>query len=274
MRSRLVSAGLAALIAGGITLGAVAVEAAGERLRVDYESERLSVVADEVGLTEVLIAIGRKVGFTVAESRSPSRPVTVAIEGASVDDVLRQLLRTENHTILYKRGTDPSSVVVDRIVLQGAPSIGGSTVASDASSPNTDSSLVASNRSVAVPVVPSPGAMQPVAAPSGDSVSGEQVTVGDMLKSHALAGLPPTPGQVGGLAGQQASGVAGQPGAAGGAAPGAAPDAGASAVPQSLEETLAITTRRAQQGLSSLVEGLERATRSLQQQPAAPPANR
>jgi hypothetical protein len=92
-----------------------------------------------------------------------------------------------------------------------------------------------------------------------------------MLKSHALAGLPPTPGQVG---------VAGQPGAAGGAAAGATPDAGAPAAPQSLEETLAITTRRAQQGLSSLVEGLERATRSLQQQPAAPqqpvapPANR
>lgn len=257
MRSRLVSAGLAALLAGGITLCAVPARAAGERLRVEYDAPRLTVVASEVGLTELLVAIGRKVGFTVAESRSPSRPVSIAIEDASVDDVLRQLLRTENHTILYRRGVDPSSMLVDRIVLQGAPSPGGVVVSSeDASVPTVGSPTVVSNAPPAAAVAPAPSGVvpaMPVAASGG--TSGENVTVGDMLKSHALAGLPQgmPPGGVGGAAAQ---------------------DAAPPAVPQSLEETLAITTRRAQQGLSSLVEGLERATRSLQQQSSTPPANR
>jgi hypothetical protein len=76
----------------------------------------------------------------------------------------------------------------------------------------------------------------------------QQVTVGDMLKSHALAGLPPQPAALG--------------------------ESPAPSVPPSLEESLAITTQRAQQGLTSLVEGLERATRSLQQPAPAPATGR
>jgi hypothetical protein len=67
-----------------------------------------------------------------------------------------------------------------------------------------------------------------------------------MLRSHALSAAPP---QV-----AQPAEAAPPPGSA------------------TLEESLAIATRRAQESLSSLVEGLERATQSLQQAPPAPPA--
>ena len=94
-------------------------------MRVEYDPPLLSVAAREVGLGELLEVIGAKVGFTVAEGRAASRPVTVAIASASVDGVLRQLLRAENHTILYRQGAD-ATVMVDRIVLLGAPAEGAS----------------------------------------------------------------------------------------------------------------------------------------------------
>ena len=55
--------------------------------------------------------------------RPASRLVTVSIASASVDDVLRQLLRAENHTILYRQGAN-AMVMIDRIVLLGAPAEG------------------------------------------------------------------------------------------------------------------------------------------------------
>lgn len=254
MRSGLIVVWRAVLTAGVMAVVPVPGHAADEsRLFVDYDPPRLSVTARDVGLLELLGAIGAKVGFTVAEARATSPPVTITIEGAPVDDVLRQLLRTENHTILYRQGPD-ASAGIDRIVLQGAPGEPGSTPVASAGP------TAAPGPAAVAPSAPSHPAAPPtavVAAPTPAEASGagpaadDHVTVGDMLKSHALAGLPLQP------------------------AVAAAPAAPSSpSVPPSLEETLAITTRRAQQGLNSLVEGLEKATRSLQQQPPAPASGR
>jgi hypothetical protein len=69
-----------------------------------------------------------------------------------------------------------------------------------------------------------------------------------VLKAHALAGLSP----------QQGSGA----------------EPGSAAAPAGVAGTLAVATRRAQQGVTSLVEGLERATQALQQQMTIPPSAR
>src|SRR5262249_47723019 len=81
----------------------------GPRLRVDYVASRVLVDAHDVTLAQVLREIGAKVGFTVVDNRASSALVSVSMQDASVDEVLRRLLRTENHTVLYVDGGGPTS---------------------------------------------------------------------------------------------------------------------------------------------------------------------
>jgi hypothetical protein len=151
-------------------------------VRVEYDPPLVSVAATEVGLGELLRLIGAKVGFSVAEGRAALRLVTVSIASASLDDVLRQLLRAENHTILYRQGAD-AMVMVDRIVLLGTPAEGVS-VADTGPRPSQAPALASS--------------AGPLSSGVGESpTTGErQASVGDMLPSQALAGLPPQPAAV------------------------------------------------------------------------------
>jgi hypothetical protein len=184
MRSRLVAVGLAVATAGSSMLASVTVQASDEPgVRVEYDPPLVSVAATEVGLGDLLRLIGAKVGFSVAEGRAALRLVTVSIASASLEDVLRQLLRAENHTILYRQGPD-AMVMVDRIVLLGTPAEGVS-VADTGPRPSQDA-----------PALPSsPG---PISSGAGESATtGErQASAGDMLQSQALAGLPPQPAAV------------------------------------------------------------------------------
>jgi hypothetical protein len=237
--TRRTGAWIATLAIGTLVL---APASAAAELHVEYRASRLSVTAADVSLPEVLRAVGAQVGFTVSDAGGVSQPVTVSVQDASVDDVLRQLLRTQNHTILYRASA--SVEVVDRIVLLGLPGQGGSPVV--ASAPPAS----AASRP---PAAVSGGAPTPAsAAGDGAPADADQPTVGNMLRSHAVAGAPPE--------------ISPQP-AEQSAAPPPAPSG-------SLQESLGIATRRAQEGLSSLVEGLERATQALQGAPAAPPPGR
>jgi hypothetical protein len=184
MRSRLVAVGLAVVTASSSMLASLTAQASDEPgVRVEYDPPHVSVAATEVGLGELLRLIGAKVGFSVAEGRAALRLVTVSIASASLDDVLRQLLRAENHTILYRLGAD-ATVMVDRIVLLGAPAEGVS-VADTGPRPSQEAPALASS---AVPM--SPGAGE--SATTGE----RQASVGDMLQSQAVAGLPPQPAAV------------------------------------------------------------------------------
>lgn len=165
-------------------LGSLTVQASDEAgVRVEYDPPHVSVAATEVGLGELLRLIGAKVGFSVAEARAALRLVTVSIASASLDDVLRQVLRAENHTILYRQGTD-AMVIVDRIVLLGAPAEGPS-VADTGSRPSQEPPALASST---VPTPPSVG--------ESATTSERQATLGEMLQSHAVAGRPPQPAAV------------------------------------------------------------------------------
>ena len=225
MRSRLVAVGLAVVTAGSSMLGTLVARASDEpTVSVEYDPPHVSVAATEVGLGDLLRLIGAKVGFSVAEGRAALRRVTVSIASTSVDDVLRQLLRAENHTILYRQGAD-AIVMVDRIVLLGAPAEG---VPDTGPRPSQEAQVVSA---------------VPASSGAGESATtGEQPPAGDMLQSHAVAGLPPQPAAVA--------------------------DPAAPSAPPSPEERPAITTQRAQPGLTSGGEGQERATGALQ--PPAP----
>ena len=181
MRSGLVAVGLAVVTASSSMLALLSARASDEPwVRVEYDPPHVSVAATEVALGELLRLIGAKVGFSVAEGRAALGLVTVSIASASLDDVLRQLLRAENHTILYRQGAD-AVVMVDRIVLLGPPAEGVS-VTDTGPRPSQEAPALASSAG-------------PGSAGTGESATtGERrASLGDMLQSQALAGLPPQP---------------------------------------------------------------------------------
>lgn len=259
------AAALAGVILAFLALvGTVRADELKPGLRVDYDPPQLSVEAREVELGAVLGAIGAKVGFSVVELTPASRVVTLSIRNASVDEVLRPLLRAENHTVLYRPGGGPSmkSGAIDRIVLLGAASpataIPGEGRAPDAgqapgggdASPATASlwpAPVASSQSWP----DSSSLLNPAPVDASDPAV-SPVSVGDLLKAHAMAAAQAA----------QASTDQGAP------APVTSLPA-PSTPPATLSAALAATTRRAQQALGALIDGLATATRSLQQsQPA------
>ena len=236
-------------------------------LRVDYHPPRLSVDARDVSLARVLGEVAAKVGFTVVDNGDSSPLVSVSIQDASVEEVLRRLLRGENHVVLYLAGSGaaPRSVpAIDKVVLSGetgrltptaeradrpqaqsrpADVSGGQHVSSAAASP-TGSPSTGPTPWSPEPAPPLPGdGNAEVLSP--DDPSGVPVTVGDILKNHALAAAR-----------------AAQEAADGGSA---APSVPPSAPPANLEAVLVEATRRAQQSLSALIDGLATATRSLQE---------
>ncbi len=213
----------------------------GSSLRVDYDPPRISLEAHEVSLIEVLSAIGAKAGFSVVQTRPSSTSVTISVADTPVEDVLRSLLRSESHTIVYRSGNGDSAPI-EKIVLLGAPGQREPAEAAGTRQP------LAALRGPDDERGPAPTVVSPIAkavTPAASTVTtaadagDRDIAVGDLLRTHALAGLPTPLG-----AAEQAP----------------------SPPSSSLEETLAATTRRAQQALSALIQGLDVATRSLQQQ--------
>src|SRR5262245_59087877 len=71
-------------------------------LRITYAPPSISVEAQGVRLLEVLRNISLKVGFDLEDYGVPDRNLTVSIQEATVEDVLRQLLRGENYGVVYR----------------------------------------------------------------------------------------------------------------------------------------------------------------------------
>jgi hypothetical protein len=239
-----------------LALLAVASPVAGaNRLDVDYRPPRLSVEADGQTLTEILGAIGAKVGFTVVDNGAPSEPMTVSIHDASVEDALRQLLRGTNHSLVYLDETSPGSAPIDKVVLLGAPGTALPTSTPPdrpqvANTPGPTGSGPSASNQPAARQTPETSAVVAPFTPqwnplmSWDTGPNPETTndpdasnVGDLLRMHA------------------------QSAAQGIAAPGSEP---IPAAPAGIEASLAETTRRAQQDLAALVKGLAAATRALQ----------
>ncbi len=254
---------MARLIASAFALVTIAVAAsagparAADAITVMYRAPLVTLDARDAPLGTVLAEVGAKAGFTVVQAGGAPRRITISIQDATVDDVLRQLLRSENHTLLYRAQPDQPGGVLDQVVLLGtAPA--ASVASAPPSRPNpagapqpagAQSPLAAPNPLTA------PYAPSAAPAPSDDA----EPTVSDVLRSHATATL------------QAAE-------AARTAAPAAEPASGPAppADPRSIQLTpeaqdaLAATTRQAQQSLKALVDGLDAATQALQQQQSQP----
>ena len=90
------------------------------RLHVVYYPPLFSVDARGVTLAELLQAIGAKLGFGVVDAGGEHPVLTVSVEDASLEEILRRLLRSENYAIVYRTPrTSTGDDVIDRILLAG-----------------------------------------------------------------------------------------------------------------------------------------------------------
>lgn len=162
---------------GNAALGAVAgamllwlgtsppVAAAQGQLRVSvvYEAPWLFVEARGVSVTEVLRAIGAKVGFAVVEAGAPRESLTMSLKDATLETVLRQLLRAENYVLVYR--SDEGGVAGTRlktIVLLGAaapgPTVRPPAAAASPGAPPSEAPLTSVVGGLFRPSTASPGA--------------------------------------------------------------------------------------------------------------------
>jgi hypothetical protein len=82
------------------------------RMRVVYQAPLISIDASGVTAAEVLREIGRTVGFSVVEAGSSDARLSFSIHDASLPEALRELLRSENHVLLYREGTETLATVM------------------------------------------------------------------------------------------------------------------------------------------------------------------
>src|SRR5262245_2941918 len=170
-------------------------------LSVEYRDHALSVEAQGVPLADVLSRIGKNVGFTVVDSGVAPTPVSVSIQSASVEDVLRQLLRGENHTVIYRDGEGSA---IETIVLLGAPGQAKhpetpGAVQERPAEPAADNPVSRSPQPQGTPAPPpAPREAEGVPGAPGERFTladlpadpAGPMTVQDMLKAHALSALP------------------------------------------------------------------------------------
>jgi hypothetical protein len=217
-------------------------------LKVIYDAPRLSVEARGVSFLRVLEEIGAKVGFVVVDYGGSDKPLTVSIQDASVQEVLEHLLRGENYAFIY----EGQRKGIEKVLLLT------SSAKRSVESPNqqyTDRRQESMSQSQSG-LTYHPSLSQP--APLGEHKRGDkseaEVRVADIVKVHALSGLA------------DSAGFFPEPGNAPQAFRSPGFSAGrriAKPLPQDIHETLAVTTRLAQQNLKALVDALGTASNSL-----------
>jgi hypothetical protein len=248
-------------------------EAADSHVYVVYHPPYLSVEAFGSNLPHVLRAIGKKLGFAVVDMGAARVPLTLSIADATLEEVLRQLLHGENHAISY-RGQERGKVGggMERIILLG-PRVFQAAIADHESvrlELKSDVEIMAHEGEAFGSWSLSPAKHELISRSrerawiQDEGRAGEdgEVKVKDLLREHALAGLWALAGDMD----SSTSSADMHPHLEGTTRPAVEGSLNATTIAgqsSDIDETLAITTRLAQQNLQALVDGLERATNSL-----------
>ena len=248
---------LVALVAP-LLLVSSATPAPAANLTVTVAPSGISVDARDVGVVEVLRELGAKAGFSVVQVGTTQGKLTITLRGAPLKDALRQLLRHENHTLVYRDAGNERDEV-DKVVLLGASSPRpivadthglppGPLVTGDAER-EAQGPVVAGVPAPAGPsvwqeAVPPVLASAGVGRPADESSMQGPAVVEHMLRTQATQASP----VLATLPAPDGARVANEP---------------PPTPPPSMAEALAITTQLAQRNLSALVQGLATATHSL-----------
>jgi hypothetical protein len=222
-------------------------------LSVIYDAPRLSVEARGVSLQRVLAEIGKKLGFVVVDYGGSDRLITFSLQDASAEEVLGQLLRGENYAVIY----DGPRKEIAKLVLSTSAAQASGTSSNPRPENKREERIVQSQAGLTYhPSFSPPSSFEPKRVDKAET----EVKVEDIMRAHALSGLIDPMGSLSGTANAQSFGIP----------TGDAYTGATSALPprQDLHETLAMTTRLAQQNLKALVDGLATASNSLFQSPA------
>jgi hypothetical protein len=211
-------------------------------LRITYSPPRISVEAQSVSLLEVLRNISLKVGFDLTDYGVPDRNLTVSIEEAPVEEVLRQLLRGENYGVVYRE----KDRVISKVLLLSSPAYAQAAPMSD----NQQTRAEASHSQEGLTVFSAAPSYQPARPEQKQKNRVESdPRVEDILRLHAISGLAASDTTPQNLAPNAPQPLRNSTLAF--------PPTGAAS------ESLAMTTRLAQQNLKALATGLATATHSL-----------
>ena len=221
-------------------------------LRVTYSPPRISVEARGVKLREVLRDISSKVGFELTDYGIPDKDLTVSIEEASVEEVLRQLLRGENYGVVYRE----KDKAISKVLLLSSPAYAQAAPMSD----NQQTRAEAGRSQEGLTVFSAAPSYQPARPEqTRESRTENEPKVEDILRAHAISGLAGSDTFV-----QRLTPNVPQP--LGNSTPAFPPTGAASSNTPSLGDmydSLAMTTHLAQQNLKALATGLATATHSL-----------
>lgn len=273
-----VLAAVALTLLCGLVPGGTA-EAAPPELRLVYRPPALSLETHEASLPEVLRQIGATVGFTVVDAGRSRRSVTVFIQDAPLHEVLRQLLRDENHALVYRAsgqgietivllgsadtrdrepapgdgrpGTADARTVTERAVAEARARFPGLTGAGHASA------LVPGRVEPEAPVHALEGGERHPAPDDGIREVPPDIQVAQLLETYALAGLH----RLAGVDSPAPPAAQTDPGVA--AFPPMAPPVLPPRADQALQDQIVLATRLARENLKALVDALGVATTSL-----------
>jgi hypothetical protein len=225
-------------------------------LRVTYSPPRISIEAQGVKLWEVLREVSLKVGFELTDYGIPDRDLTVSIGETTIEELLRQLLRGENYGVVYRE----KDRAISKVLLLSSPAYAQAAPVSDNQQARTEAFHIQEGLTVFS------------AAPSFQPARPEQTRktrvesepgVEDILRAHAMPGVAGSNSNPQNLTPNVAQPV--------GRSASVFSPTGAASTPRSLSDmndSLATTTRLAQQNLKALVDGLGTATHSLLHSPA------
>jgi hypothetical protein len=215
-------------------------------LRVTYSPPHISIEARGVKLRTVLRDVSQKVGFELTDYGIPDRDLTLSIEEATVEEVLRQLLRGENYGVVYRE----KDGAISKLLLLSSPVYAQAPVSETQQTPTE-----ASRGSEGLTVFSAAPSHQPARPERKRETRAEsEPRVDDILRLHAMPGMT-------GAGTLPQSSTPNAPQLPRNSSP-AFPATGA------VSESLAMTTRLAQQNLKALADGLATATRSLLNAPA------
>jgi hypothetical protein len=216
-------------------------------LRITYSPPRISVEAREAKLLEVLKEISVKVGFDLADYGIPDKDFTVSIQESTVEEVLRQLLRGENYGVVHRE----KDGAISKVLLLSPPLYAQRALMSE----NRQTRTEAIRGREGLTVFSAAPSYQPARPePKRKNKEDSEPKVEHMLRAHAISGLTGSDTSLPSL-------TPNVPRPSGNSTPAFSPTGAAS-------DSLAATTRLAQQNLKALADGLATATHSLLNSPA------
>jgi len=226
----------------------------GPRVSVTYQAPLISIEASGATVAEVLREVARKVGFSIVETGSSDARLNFSIRDSPVPEALQRLLRSENHVLHYRKG----SQTIDTVMLLGARSAKTPAPVNRHDLASSHSGSPDQNRTH-----PSAGVAPTPTPPGSGAVPSTQV---DFTEYRLRAeGAPEVANATDLLVRQAASGIpAPRPSSASGGGSVASSSA-ISTDPKAADpsSTLAATTRLARQNMTKLVEALSAATSSM-----------